>query len=157
MVSHDFWARKRKTVFHGNWNGRAWKCRFRIPLPDPTAVLISYLSIKFQYFKVLKFAVQRPRAPLSAKQCVWPNFQAQGAATVVYCATSRELNRVGGHYFNNCSVCLPSEEAKNPDIAATLWQLSEQLVRQITSNEEPVVNLELIQQPYVTWWNCCDP
>ena len=80
----------------------------------------------------------------------WPNFQAQGAATVVYCATSRELNRVGGHYFNNCSVCLPSEEAKNPDMAAKLWQLSEQLVRQITSNKEPVVNLELLQQPYVT-------
>ena len=57
---------------------------------------------------------------------------------------------MGGHYFNNCSVCLPSEESKNPDTAAKLWQLSEQLVRQITSNEEPVVNLELIQQPYVT-------
>ena len=57
---------------------------------------------------------------------------------------------MGGHYFNNCSVCLPSKESKNPDTAAKLWQLSEQLVRQITSNEEPVVNLELIQQPYVT-------
>ena len=32
--------------------------------------LLSYLRIKFQYFKVLKFAVQRPTAPLSAKQCV---------------------------------------------------------------------------------------
>ena len=70
MVSHDLWAWKRKTVFHGNWNPRAWECRFRIPLPGPTAVL-SYLNIKFQYFKFLKFAVQRPAAPLSAKQCVF--------------------------------------------------------------------------------------
>ncbi|XP_068722141.1 WW domain-containing oxidoreductase-like isoform X1 [Montipora capricornis] len=62
---------------------------------------------------------------------------AQGAATVVYCATSKELNRVGGHYFNNCSVCDPSEEARNTDTAAKLWQLSEQLVRQITNNQEP--------------------
>ena len=67
--------------------------------------------------------------------------QAQGAATVVYCATAKELNKVGGHYFNNCSVCMPSEEAKNPETAAELWQLSERLVRQITSNEVPVVNL----------------
>ncbi|KAM7444816.1 hypothetical protein ABFA07_006610 [Porites harrisoni] len=100
-----------------------------------------YTSLpKNSWFYWLLFLMARPFAKTAA----------QGAATVVYCATSRELNRVGGHYFNNCSVCLPSEEAKNPDTAAKLWQLSEQLVRQITSNEEPVVNLELIQQPYVT-------
>ena len=86
----------------------------------------------------------------SPEQICWVYFQAQGAATVVYCATSRELNRVGGHYFNNCSVCMPSEEAKNQDTAAKLWQLSEQLVRQITSNEQSVVNLQLIQQPCIT-------
>lgn len=73
------------------------------------------------------FLMARPFAKTSA----------QGAATVVYCATSKELNRVGGHYFNNCGVCEPSEEAKNPETAAKLWQLSEQLVRQITANQEP--------------------
>ena len=57
---------------------------------------------------------------------------------------------MGGHYFNNCSVCAPSEEAKNPETAAMLWQLSEQLVRQITSNEAPVVDLRLVKQPLVT-------
>ena len=67
-------------------------------------------------------------------------FEAQGAATVVYCATSKELNRVGGHYFNNCSVCRPSEEATNPDTAAKLWQMSEQFVRQIAANQDPVKN-----------------
>ena len=69
-------------------------------------------------------------------------FQAQGAATVVYCVTSKELNKVGGHYFNNCSVCKPSDEAKNPETAAKLWKLSERLVRQITLNDSQVVDLQ---------------
>ncbi|PFX23015.1 WW domain-containing oxidoreductase [Stylophora pistillata] len=67
--------------------------------------------------------------------------QAQGAATVVYCATSKELNKVGGHYFNNCNVCKPSDEAKNPETAAKLWKLSERLVRQIMLNDTQVVDL----------------
>lgn len=70
-----------------------------------------------------------------------PFFQEQGAATVVYCATAKELDKVGGHYFNNCCACKPSEEAKNPETAANLWKLSERLVRQITLNETQVVDL----------------
>lgn len=70
-----------------------------------------------------------------------PFSQEQGAATVVYCATAKELDKVGGHYFNNCCACKPSEEAKNPETAANLWKLSERLVRQITLNETQVVDL----------------
>ena len=51
---------------------------------------------------------------------------------MVYCATAKELRGVGGHYFNNCGVCDPSKEAKNPDTAAQLWKLSEQLIREIS-------------------------
>ena len=57
---------------------------------------------------------------------------------MVYCATSKELDNVGGHYFNNCSVCEPSKEARNTEKASKLWQLSEEMVRQITANQDPL-------------------
>ncbi|KAJ7365014.1 hypothetical protein OS493_007653 [Desmophyllum pertusum] len=53
----------------------------------------------------------------------------------------KSLIKVGGHYFNNCCTCKPSEEAKNPETAAELWKLSKRLVRQITLNETQVVDL----------------
>jgi len=96
----------------------------------PGNLICTSLS-KNSWFYWLFFLMARPFAKTPA----------QGAATVVYCATAKELNRVGGHYFNNCGVCAPSEEAKNPETAAKLWQLSQRLVRQITSNEAPIVGL----------------
>eukprot|EP00066_Takifugu_rubripes_P015959 XP_011605225.1 PREDICTED: WW domain-containing oxidoreductase isoform X5 [Takifugu rubripes] len=52
----------------------------------------------------------------------------QGAATTVYCALAPELEGLGGMYFNNCFRCLPSAQAQDQSSAASLWQLSEQLV-----------------------------
>lgn len=52
---------------------------------------------------------------------------AQGATTAVYCATSPDLEGVGGYYFNNCYGCTPSKEALNVDLARKLWSLSERL------------------------------
>ncbi|XP_023666523.1 WW domain-containing oxidoreductase [Paramormyrops kingsleyae] len=54
----------------------------------------------------------------------------QGAATTVYCAVAPELEGLGGMYFNNCFRCLPSQEAENEATAASLWELSAQLVQQ---------------------------
>lgn len=96
----------------------------------PGNLIYTSLS-KTSWFYWIFFVVARPFAKTPA----------QGAATVVYCATSKELNKVGGHYFNNCNVCKPSDEAKNPETAAKLWKLSERLVRQIMLNDTQVVDL----------------
>ena len=51
----------------------------------------------------------------------------QGAATTVYCATAPELERRGGLYFRDCRERKMSRGAADPQIAARLWELSEQL------------------------------
>lgn len=63
----------------------------------------------------------------------------QGAATTVWCATSRELDGLGGVYCADCEIAteLPSDDssalhgvrprATDPVAAGRLWQLSEQL------------------------------
>jgi NAD(P)-dependent dehydrogenase (short-subunit alcohol dehydrogenase family) len=63
----------------------------------------------------------------------------QGAATSVWCATSPQLNGMGGVYCENCDIAraLPSDDsnelhgvrprAADPVAAGRLWQLSEQL------------------------------
>ena len=56
-------------------------------------------------------------------------FQAQAAATTIYCAAAPELEDVGGYYFNNCLAVEPCDQAKDPDVAKKLWELSERLVK----------------------------
>jgi len=63
----------------------------------------------------------------------------QGAATIVWCATSPQLEGMGGVYCENCDIAraLPSDDstelhgvrprATDPVAAGRLWQLSEQL------------------------------
>ena len=51
----------------------------------------------------------------------------------MYCAVSRELEGVGGMYYNNCMQCPPSPEAMRDDTATKLWTLSEQLVTKAQS------------------------
>ena len=46
----------------------------------------------------------------------------------MYCATARELEGIGGSYFNNCFRCPPSAEALNTKTASCLWQHSENMV-----------------------------
>lgn len=63
---------------------------------------------------------------------------AQGAATAVWCATSRQLHGLGGVYCENCDIARPvaadSTEllgvmpwAIDPALAERLWTLSETL------------------------------
>jgi hypothetical protein len=53
----------------------------------------------------------------------------QGAATQVYAAIDKNLNGVSGYYFSDCN---PEERtgayANNAELAAQLWDVSEQLV-----------------------------
>jgi WW domain-containing oxidoreductase len=53
---------------------------------------------------------------------------AQGAATTVYCAVAPELEGVGGRYFADCREKPMSAGARDADIAARLWTLSEERV-----------------------------
>jgi len=58
----------------------------------------------------------------------------QGAATSVWCATSPQLNSMGGVYCEDCDVAVVNEPsigrkgvspwACDPDSAESLWQLS---------------------------------
>jgi WW domain-containing oxidoreductase len=53
---------------------------------------------------------------------------AQGAATTVYCAASPELEGIGGRYFADCREKPMSAGARDADVAARLWTLSEERV-----------------------------
>ena len=57
---------------------------------------------------------------------VW--LQEQGASCGVFAATVRELDGIGGYYFNNCCRCEPSDEACNSATAAKLWTFSETML-----------------------------
>ncbi|KAL7867842.1 hypothetical protein SRHO_G00092260 [Serrasalmus rhombeus] len=62
----------------------------------------------------------------------------QGAATTVYCAVAPELEGLGGMYFNNCFRCLPSSQAQDLSTALSLWELSERLIQERSTNPQPV-------------------
>jgi len=51
----------------------------------------------------------------------------QGAATQCYVAVSPALEKVSGYYFADCNPARMSAHAQNPDLAARLWTVSEQL------------------------------
>ncbi|XP_046842853.1 WW domain-containing oxidoreductase-like isoform X2 [Xenia sp. Carnegie-2017] len=62
---------------------------------------------------------------------------AQGAAVVVYCATSSELDNAGGYYFNNFYAIEPSKEAMNSTRAKELWKFTENLIK-THQQEKPI-------------------
>lgn len=51
---------------------------------------------------------------------------AQGAATIVHCATDPELDEESGHYYAREARAEPSSAALDPELAAELWARSEQ-------------------------------
>ena len=61
----------------------------------------------------------------------WPinRSDEQGAATQCYVATAPALAGVNGGYFANCNPARPSVHARNPELAARLWAVSEELAR----------------------------
>jgi WW domain-containing oxidoreductase len=54
----------------------------------------------------------------------------QGAATSCYVAAHPELEGVTGRYFSDCDVKAPSAIASDEALAARLWEVSEELVRE---------------------------
>lgn len=59
----------------------------------------------------------------------WPVSRSveQGAATQCYVATSPDLDGVSGRYFADCNEARMSAHARNPEMAARLWSVSEEL------------------------------
>ena len=54
---------------------------------------------------------------------------AQGASTQVYVAVDPRLDDVSGYFFGDCNPeVLKGDYARNTDLAANLWDVSEQLV-----------------------------
>jgi len=54
---------------------------------------------------------------------------AQGAATTCYVATNPDLQDVSGCYFADCNPDTPSASMQDTDMAARLWEVSEELTR----------------------------
>lgn len=54
---------------------------------------------------------------------------AQGAATACYVATSPDLKRVSGKYFEDCRITTPGAHMLDDAMAARLWSVSENLTR----------------------------
>jgi NAD(P)-dependent dehydrogenase (short-subunit alcohol dehydrogenase family) len=53
----------------------------------------------------------------------------QGAATTCYVATAPALSKVSGTYFADCNPKVPSPRARDAELAARLWAVSEELVK----------------------------
>ncbi len=52
-----------------------------------------------------------------------------GTATTCYVATAPALATVSGHYFADCNPEVPGGQMQNDELAAKLWQVSEELTR----------------------------
>ncbi len=62
-----------------------------------------------------------------------PEFKsiAAGAATTVWAATADELNGRGGLYCADCAIAQPADHARNPEDAARLWSLTEEMLARL--------------------------
>ncbi|WP_213576788.1 SDR family oxidoreductase [Rhodococcus sp. USK13] len=52
----------------------------------------------------------------------------KGAKTIVWTATAAEAGKFTGAYVKACKVVQPSKDARNPELAARLWEATEALV-----------------------------
>lgn len=61
--------------------------------------------------------------------------QGQAAAGVVFVACHPTAASVSGIYFSSFEPAMPSLEARSPDTAAALWELSEKLIVEKTATQ----------------------
>jgi hypothetical protein len=66
-----------------------------------------------------------------AKLIGWTFMKSLGAgtATTCYVATAPALATVSGHYFADCNPEVPGGQMQNDELAAKLWEKSEELTR----------------------------
>lgn len=62
----------------------------------------------------------------------WTITPEQGAQTPIFLASSEEVRGVSGRYFDDCQETEPSEEARDPEVAARLWDVSRRIVEEKT-------------------------
>ena len=53
----------------------------------------------------------------------------QGAATTCYVATNPALTEVSGYFFRDCNPLRPGGQTENDELAAQLWEVSEELTQ----------------------------
>lgn len=58
---------------------------------------------------------------------------AEGAATTCYVATSPDLADVTGYYFSDCNPSVPNKHMQDDELAAKLWEVSEELTADFLS------------------------
>ncbi|ALC39367.1 Wwox, partial [Drosophila busckii] len=90
----------------------------------PGNMVSTQLSRNYWFYRFL-FAFVRP----------FTKSLQQAAATSVYCATAHELTGLSGMYFNNCFFCEPSKLSKSAGLQQQLWELSEQLIKDIMEQQ----------------------
>ncbi|XP_033229250.1 WW domain-containing oxidoreductase isoform X2 [Belonocnema kinseyi] len=91
----------------------------------PGNMVSSNLARQSWFFRLL-FAIVRP----------FTKSLQQAASTSVFCATAPELEGATGIYFNNCYRCDSSRESLDPDLAGTLWSISQELIRNVLKNDK---------------------
>ncbi|MFQ5529274.1 MAG: SDR family oxidoreductase [Gemmatimonadota bacterium] len=64
----------------------------------------------------------------------WTITPEQGAQTPIFLASSDDVAGVSGRYFHECRVKEPSEEARNAEVAARLWDVSSRIVEEKTGD-----------------------
>lgn len=58
----------------------------------------------------------------------------QGAATTIYAATAPELAGKSGAYLADCAVTTPTKQARDPDLATALWDVTEKQLQEATAS-----------------------
>jgi hypothetical protein len=53
----------------------------------------------------------------------------EGAQTILYLASSPQVEGVSGEYFYECKPTTPTAEARNDEDAKRLWEISEEIAR----------------------------
>jgi NAD(P)-dependent dehydrogenase (short-subunit alcohol dehydrogenase family) len=53
----------------------------------------------------------------------------KGAETIVYLASSPQVNQSNGQYFIDCKAVKPSAQGTDPNLARRLWEISERMVQ----------------------------
>ncbi|KAG4067072.1 hypothetical protein HA402_000063 [Bradysia odoriphaga] len=101
--------------------GRRWQtkgiCVYSL---HPGNMVSSSLSRNWWFYRLI-FAIVRP----------FTKSLQQAASTTIYCATATELTGISGQYYNNCYFCTPSAASQNEEMASSLFDISEKLIKQI--------------------------
>jgi NAD(P)-dependent dehydrogenase (short-subunit alcohol dehydrogenase family) len=96
---------------------------------DGTSVTVNALHPGVVYTNIFKNLPPLLNKPLYAIGKLFMKSPEAGAATTCYVATSPDLAKVRGVYFDNCKPKEPTPDGQSDALAAKLWAVSEDLTR----------------------------